>query len=218
MKHLLSTVALMLAVAAGASPSAADIYIWTDAAGVKHITNYSPPPQAELLMRTPEIPYDEDADRQRRDAERSDRLARERQELLEKEAALALREREAAQRIADAERRAAAALERSVQLQDEVREDSYDGPGAYGYYYRPFYQKHHRQYFRRDGNIYYHRPEHPPHRRGSEPPVRVRKKQAQEYQSESEDLPQHSLNRTPPGNAPSGRRPEGRPDRMGYRF
>ena len=36
----------------------ADIYVWTDDKGIKHITNYAPPEHATILMQTPEIPYD----------------------------------------------------------------------------------------------------------------------------------------------------------------
>ena len=32
----------------------ADIYSWTDENGVNHFTNYSPPKQAKLLIKTPE--------------------------------------------------------------------------------------------------------------------------------------------------------------------
>jgi len=217
----LMTAAAMLLAAAIARPSAADIYMWTDADGTKHITNYSPPPQAELLIRTPEIPYDEAADRQRRETERLDQLARAREELLEKEAALARRERDAAQRIAEAERRSAAAVERSFQLLDEAREDGYDDASRYGYYYySPFYHKHARHYYRRDGNIYYRRPHHLPHRpRAVEPPARVRQRQADKLKNTPADLPVTASKHATGGNlAGSSRRPHGRPDIMGDRF
>ena len=32
----------------------ADIYVWTDANGVKNFTNYAPPDQAIVFMETPE--------------------------------------------------------------------------------------------------------------------------------------------------------------------
>ena len=47
----------------------ADIYIWTDENGIKHITNTAPPAGAEILMQTEEIPYDEKADKERKAAE-----------------------------------------------------------------------------------------------------------------------------------------------------
>jgi hypothetical protein len=134
-------------------------------------------------MRTPEVPYDEEADQRRREAERREELLRERQALLEREAQVARRELEAARRIAEAERRAAEALERSTQLLDEALEDRYDDTIRYGYYYYPGYPyKRHLHYYRRDGNIYYQRPKHPPHRSWTrEPPVRVRKQQAGQF-------------------------------------
>ena len=63
----------------------ADIYSWVDEDGVTHFTNHSPPKHAKLLMKTPEIPYDEEADNERREA---DRLEAARQELAEREAFL----------------------------------------------------------------------------------------------------------------------------------
>ena len=43
-----------------ASPLYADIYEWTDKDGVTHYTNYAPPPEAKIIMKTEELPYDVD--------------------------------------------------------------------------------------------------------------------------------------------------------------
>jgi hypothetical protein len=67
------------------SAAGADIYAWTDENGVKYFTNHAPPEQATLFMKTREIPYDEEADNQRREM---DRLEVARQELAEREAFL----------------------------------------------------------------------------------------------------------------------------------
>jgi hypothetical protein len=93
MKSLQIYILLLLLGLLGVCPANADIYVWTDESGIKHITNYAPPEQAQVLIRTPEIPYDPEADRQRREAERRERIAREKQELAEKEARLELLER-----------------------------------------------------------------------------------------------------------------------------
>ena len=52
-----------------AAPLYADIYEWTDQNGVKHFTNYTPPADATILIKTEELPYDEAADRERIAAE-----------------------------------------------------------------------------------------------------------------------------------------------------
>jgi hypothetical protein len=85
----------------------ADIYSWTDENGVRYFTNYAPPKQAKILMKTPEIAYDEEADLQRRE---NDRLEAARQELAEREAFLLQQQQEAERRIAEANARAEAAL------------------------------------------------------------------------------------------------------------
>ena len=58
-----------------AASAFADIYEWTDENGVKHYSNYAPPAESRVLMKTKEEPYDEAADRAR--------IAAEQQQLLE---------------------------------------------------------------------------------------------------------------------------------------
>jgi len=150
-------------------PANADIYVWTDENGVKHITNYAPPERAQVLIRTPEIPYDAEADRQRQEAERRERMAREKLELEEKEARLERLEREASARLAAAEQ-----LHLEMRAYQKGREDQardqdanrrsfrYGGPLWYGGWGRfPGYGRN--GYYRKDGSIYYkqRRPHHP---------------------------------------------------------
>ena len=145
----------------------ADIYVWTDEKGIKHITNYAPPEHAKILIRTPEIPYDAEADQKRLEAERREQLAREKLALAEREAQLELLEREANARITAAEQfdREQRAYEKGLEDQSRAQEDSsrsywyggsawYGGRGHYPGYYR-------NGYYRKDGNIYYKkRPHH----------------------------------------------------------
>ena len=123
------------------STASGDIYAWTGENGVKYFTNFAPPKQATLFMKTPEIPYDEEADNQRR---KMDRLEVARQELAEREAFLMGQQQAAERRIAAANARADAALKEADQiLQDTyaASEDAnYDRSSSYGYgYYYPYY-------------------------------------------------------------------------------
>jgi hypothetical protein len=143
----------------------ADIYSWTDENGVNHFTNYAPPKHAKLLMKTPEIPYDEEADNQRRE---TDRLEVARQELAEREAFLLLEQQAAERRIAEANAKAEAALweaDRILQEAEAAAEDENYGRSngyAYGYYpyygygYRPWY--HHKGYYRK--NVHHYKKHH----------------------------------------------------------
>jgi hypothetical protein len=147
----------------------ADIYSWTDENGVSHFTNYAPPKHAKLLMKTPEIPYDEEADNQRREA---DRLDVARQELAEREAFLLLEQQAAERRIAEAKEKAEAALweaDRILQEAETAAEDEKYGRSngyvyGYGYYpyyrydYRPWYYRKHVQHYKKHLYRYGHKP------------------------------------------------------------
>ena len=140
------------------STASADIYSWTDENGVKHFTNHAPPKQAALFMKTPEIPYDEDADNQRREM---DRLEAARLELAEREAFLMKEQQAAERRIAAANAKADAALQEADQVlqyaQDaaEATASYRTGSFGYGYYYpyyrRPYRYKKHKKF---DGGLY----------------------------------------------------------------
>ena len=123
------------------STAGADIYAWTDENGVKYFTNQAPPKQATLFMRTPEMPFDEEADKQRREM---DRMAVARQELAEREAFLLEQQQAAERRIAAANARADEALreaDRILQDAQAASEDAnYGSSNSYGYgYYIPYY-------------------------------------------------------------------------------
>ena len=50
---------LIILVSCIAAASAfADIYEWTDENGVKHYSNYAPPAESRVLMKTKEEPYE----------------------------------------------------------------------------------------------------------------------------------------------------------------
>jgi Domain of unknown function (DUF4124) len=154
MKWLNAVVMIMAAFGvAGFTVSNAngDIYAWTDENGVKYFTNQAPPAQATLFMKTPEIPYDEEADNQRSEM---DRLEVARQELAEREAFLREQQQEAERRLAEANARADAVLREADQVLQDVQasgeeESGYDGPIVYGYGYggsRYLYEGYYRNY------------------------------------------------------------------------
>ena len=145
----------------------ADIYEWTDEEGVKHYTNYAPPPEAKILMKTQEVPYDEAADRARMEAEREEQLELARLELAERKAELEWREAQTEQRLAEAGRQAEETLREAEKILDEARNERYDN-GNYGYsdYYRGGYPYHYknRYYYRNEtASIHYTRQPHSDH-------------------------------------------------------
>jgi len=142
------------------STAGADIYSWTDENGVKYFTNYAPPKQATLFMKTPEIPYDEEADNERSEM---DRMEVARQELAQREAYLLEQQQAAEQRLAAANARADAALQEANQVLQQAQatadQDNDNGYNSYGYgYYYPFYgygtRYLYKGYRRFDGNLY----------------------------------------------------------------
>ena len=121
----------------------ADIYEWTDANGVKHFTNYAPPDDATILMKTEELPYDEAADRARIEADRQQQLELARLELAAREAEIERRAAEAERRAAEAERYAEETVQKADQYLDDARNDRYysRGGGYYGFYRPPHYKR-----------------------------------------------------------------------------
>jgi hypothetical protein len=145
------------------STGSADIYVWTDDDGVKHFTNYAPPADAQLLMKTKEIPYDEQADRERRETEEQQKQA-----MAEKEAVLA-EQQQAEKRMAEDRRRAEQILRQAEALLDTATADNDDYNNSYvSYGYYPYhylkYRHYHPWYYRQNGSIYYLKP-HPLNRR-----------------------------------------------------
>jgi len=140
----------------------ADIYEWTDKHGVKHFTNYAPPVQAKVLMKTEELPYDEAADKERIETERQERLVAAWQEIAEKEVQLLERQQEADQRIAEAKRKAEEALQKAeAALYEAENYDNYSGRNYVSYGYHPYdfkYPYYKRCYYHKHGSIYHKRP------------------------------------------------------------
>lgn len=138
----------------------ADIYTWIDENGVRHFSNFAPPTHAEVIMKTEELPYDEQADQQRMAAERQERLVAAWQELADKEAELLDRQRAAAQEIEAANDRAQEALREAEALLDEAEEryNSYSNRGYVYYGYYPYISHYKRWYYRKNGSLYYKYP------------------------------------------------------------
>ena len=129
-------------VSLAVSTAGADIYAWTDENGIRHFTNQAPPKQATLFMKTPEIPYDEEADNRRSEA---DRLAVARQELAEREAFLLEQQLAAERRLAAANARADEALREAERILQDAQAASenanYSSSSSYGFgYYYPYYR------------------------------------------------------------------------------
>jgi hypothetical protein len=148
-----------------ASSLFADIYEWTDASGVRHFTNYAPPDNAKLLMKTEAVPYDEAADIERMETEQQNQLELERQEIDEREAQLEGKVAEAERRLAVLDQKAERIEREAEEWSDESANDadidsSYDSYGSYGYfpgYYT--YPRKQRWYYRgHSGGIYYQKP------------------------------------------------------------
>ena len=156
-----------IAVCFVASCLYADIYEWTDKDGVTHYTNYAPPAEAKMIMKTEELPYDEAADRARLEAEREEELELTRLELADREAELERREAQAEQRLAEADRQAEETLREAEKILNEAPNGRYDyGSSGYADYYRGYYPYHYkdRYYYRNEtGSIHFIKPGHQDH-------------------------------------------------------
>jgi type II secretory pathway component PulJ len=150
----------------------ADIYRWTDGAGVTHFTNTPPPPGASLIERIEEAPYDAEADRSRQEEERRLRLERQKQALEDRQTALDQREREAQLKLEDAERRLEQVEQQAQETVDRERDDCDDyflrygscGYSGYGVRYHrpaPGPRDLYRGYYRKDGSLYRREPPKP---------------------------------------------------------
>ena len=150
----------------------ADIYMWTDENGIKHITNTIPPAGAEILMQTEEIPYDEAADKERKASEQLEKAIATRQEILDLEARLLEMQRDANRRVETANQKARDALEYAEYWKRAAQENYYGYSGTRIRYVRPYpyvhhYKKYHsnRWYYHYKGNIY-NKPSYYDHRKG----------------------------------------------------
>ena len=149
---------LLIFIAAGiliAGSLQADIYEWTDENGVKHFTNYAPPDDATLLIKTEEVPYDEAADRARIEADKKYQLELARQEIAAREAELQRREAEVERNAAAAERYAEDTMRAADQYLEDSRSDRwYNRGGAYWGGYRP--PRYRRSFYRNEtASIYW---------------------------------------------------------------
>jgi len=160
------------------SATFADIYEWTDANGVRHFTNYAPPENAKLIMKTEALPYDEAADIERMESEQQDQLELERQKIAEREAELERKVAAAERRLATLDRQTERIERQAEDWSDEdaddaymdrsygsdiyypgyylnIRKDRWYYRGTYGgiYYKNPYYKSYHR--YRRDKKYYY---------------------------------------------------------------
>ena len=144
----------------------ADIYEWTDENGVQHFTNTAPPKNAKILIKTPEVPYDEAADRERMEDDRQRQLELARLEIAEKEAEIERRIAEADRIAAEAERYSEEVRQRADQYLEEARYSRrYFGRyGFWGYYRTPRYyvkphKRHHhkKKYYGQSGKYIRHK-------------------------------------------------------------
>ena len=150
---------ILLLIAAGclvAGTLHADIYQWTDENGVKNFTNYAPPDNATVLMKTEELPYDEAADRARMEEERQflDELAK--LERAARDAELERRVAEAERRAAEAERYAQETLEAAEEYLNDARSSRwYYRVGPYYPYYPAPYGQHYKRKYHKIGHYKY---------------------------------------------------------------
>ena len=153
---------IMLLIAGGcllAGSLHADIYEWTDENGVKHFTNYAPPEDAKILMKTKELPYDEAADRARMEDERQFLKELAQLERAARDAELERRVAEAEQRAAEAERYAQETLQATEQYLNDAKNNRwYYRTGPY-YPYYPYYPTPYRYHYKHK----YHKKSHYKH-------------------------------------------------------
>lgn len=146
---------IILATCSAAAFAWADIYEWTDENGVKHYSNYAPPAESKVLLKTKEEPYDEAADRARMEADRQARLEMARLEIAQRESELESREAEANRRLAEAGRLADDALREAeyyrVAAENSSRITYRGGGGGFwcgDYVYGCTYARYDRWYYR----------------------------------------------------------------------
>jgi len=145
------------------SAALADIYEWTDADGIKHYSNYAPPENSRILMKTKEEPYDEAADRARAEAERQAQLEAARLEIAQREADLEQREAEAERRLVEVDRLAEETLRDAESYLKEAENSrsgtSGDGYSCYDAYYGCSDILFGRWYYRNEtGSIFFKKP------------------------------------------------------------
>lgn len=106
---------IMLASVVWISAAWADIYVWVDEDGLRHISNMNPPPHAEVLLRTEEPSNNDASPGISRDRPRRQNIKRRETDIREREIRLAKKEAELERRIAAVEKKAQAALEAAAE-------------------------------------------------------------------------------------------------------
>ena len=138
------------------SAANADIYTWIDDNGIRHFSNYAPPRHAKIILKTEELPHDQQADDERMEAERLDQLAAALQVLAEKDAELTEKQLTAEKRNEAPNRKAQGTLDQAESLLNEAQRESYDhSRSGYGHYpYKHSYNQliYNRWYYHRSGS------------------------------------------------------------------
>jgi len=124
----------------------AEIYSWTDAAGVRHFSNHAPPKEAEVVSVIEETPYVEPSAEERLQVQQAERLAEAQQEIAEVEAERIERQRATEREIEAANRKAARAIEEAEERLKAAGEksDSSKSKSIYSVYFpiRPHFPFH----------------------------------------------------------------------------
>jgi len=127
-----------LAVCLWGQAAYADIYVWTDENGITNFTDQTPPPEAEIFLKTMEGPYQEAVERAQRETEKQRALERAQAEIREQEERVAEKIAQLERRTEEAEREAREALERAAELEDaadrQYRDDRWYSTGYASYY------------------------------------------------------------------------------------
>lgn len=135
----------------------ADIYVWVDEDGLRHISNLNPPPHAEVLLHTEEPPHNDAAGRLIQEQRRRQEIKKRDANSRRREARLAQREAELERRIEAVEQNTQAALDMTAERLAAIEARDDDGatyrryvlPGT-TYIYGASKHRHHRRGHRGD--------------------------------------------------------------------
>jgi hypothetical protein len=129
----------------------ADIYIWTDEDGVRHISNLNPPAHAKILLTTEEPVYDRAPPRAQEAADKEQALQRAQARVREREAQLERQEAELEHRIEKTAQKTQEALRETEERLSavEARYAQWKADRSYAfstitYFYRPYGYRHYR--------------------------------------------------------------------------
>jgi len=122
---------------------AADIYEWTDENGVKHYSNFAPPDQAQVLIKSEELPYTGMSDEELRAAERAEERTAAELEMAERQVEILEKQLAAQRKMQAAEAQAAEMVQEAealLQKAEEKYRDAYRTRSVY-YGYYPLYKR-----------------------------------------------------------------------------